>query len=609
MKKKILWLTVSCVMALSLVLASCAPAATEEKEVVEEKEAKVATEEAKEVTAPAPVEEEKKPVSITIARKDGGTTVVEKEQPEYGGWANVFITSGSSFDPVVFNQYWAPKMQYEQLLDENHLWGPSGTGELARVTSYCPFPDGYWGCLAESYEVIGPLTWRFHLREGVYFLDKPPANGREMTADDWVYTIEVLQSNPQSIDYLAPGKPRIEAVAVDKYTLDVTVLLLGDASFLTLVDHFVVFPREIEGVDMEDWRNQTGTGPFYVTDYVPGTLVEMSKNPNYWRTDPFFPENKLPYIDGVRQLIIPDLGTQFAALRTGKIDKMRAIYQEDAMSLMNTNPELKYKQDLDHRTPHIQPRNDKPPFSDVRVRQAMAMSIDFDEIVQDYYGGEAELFYNPARPEFTNAFTPLEEMPPEVQALYSHDVAGAKALLAETDYPTGFDFECLVQAKDLERLEVFQAYLADIGVNMEINLMESGAFGSLYWGSKFEEAVFRPWGNVDPLVGIGRLWVTDARYNLTRSSDPHVDAEYDAISKLVGAEHKAEYNKRLKELCQYIVEQQFIISFPASKQAYYFWQPWLKGFTGEYSYGNRHVWEGPLQYVWIDQDVKTEMVR
>jgi ABC-type transport system substrate-binding protein len=62
--------------------------------------------------------------------------------------------------------------------------------------------------------------------------------------------------------------------------------------------------------DVSDWRHQIGTGPFILQDFVSSSSATMVRNPNYWDKDPLFPENQLPYLDGVKQLVIADASTR-----------------------------------------------------------------------------------------------------------------------------------------------------------------------------------------------------------------------------------------------------------------------------------------------------------
>ena len=142
--------------------------------------------------------------------------------------------------------------------------------------------------------------------------------------------------------------------------------------------------------NLNDWHHAIGTGPFILTDFVDGSSATLVKNPNYWGTDERYPQNKLPYINTLKILIIPDDATALAGLRTGKIDDLDGMSLQQAQDMQKTNPEI-----LQIKVPatfglSIDPRNDVKPFNDIRVREAMQMAINLPDIAKDYYLGTAD---------------------------------------------------------------------------------------------------------------------------------------------------------------------------------------------------------------------------
>ena len=99
--------------------------------------------------------------------------------------------------------------------------------------------------------------------------------------------------------------------------------------------------------DVADWRNLVGTGPFMLTDWVDGSAITWVKNPDYWGHDEKYPENRLPYIDELVRLIMPDQATRVSAMRTGQIDYLahngngQFFTVDPVESLQRTNPELR----------------------------------------------------------------------------------------------------------------------------------------------------------------------------------------------------------------------------------------------------------------------------
>ena len=170
-------------------------------------------------------------------------------------------------------------------------------------TLYLPI-EAITGQLAESWETPDPLTYVFKIRDGVFWHDKAPVNGRPLTAHDVEYTFHrVLGLNggePSPIvAQFDVGKLKWESVtATDDFTVE---FKLSEPSLIALKSILVeqlsyVVAREVveQFGDIQDWRNVTGTGPYQLTDVVDGSSWTFTKNDDYWGNDPKFPDNRLP---------------------------------------------------------------------------------------------------------------------------------------------------------------------------------------------------------------------------------------------------------------------------------------------------------------------------
>ena len=160
-----------------------------------------------------------------------------------------------------------------------------------------------------------------------------------------------------------------------------------------------IYPPEVikEHGDLSDWRNVVGTGPFELTDWVEGSSMTWIKNPNYWGYDEKYPENRLPYLDGLQMLVMPEEATRVAALRSAKIDLLAAFLGWSALSSMDqvdslrkTNPELVLEPFSFRSSTSWTANSRRPPFDDVRVRHALQMALDLDTINATYWKGYAD---------------------------------------------------------------------------------------------------------------------------------------------------------------------------------------------------------------------------
>ena len=265
--------------------------------------------------------------------------------------------------------------------------------------------------LAESWDVSPDgLTYTFNIRKGAHWHDKPPMNGRELTAYDVEYNYHRMTGMGSGFDepsaYSANSPlviaPYESITATDEYTL-VVKLTRVDPDFLsafTTQGVMFIYPPEVikEHGDVKDWRNLVGTGPFEITDWVEGSSITWTKNPNYWGYDEKYPENRLPYIDGMKMLVIPDEATRVAALRSRRIDVMAmfAGYSQLAdvdqlESLLRTNPEIEEFPGAFRSTTSWVVNSQLPPFDDVRVRHALQMALNLDEINQTYFRGRSDV--------------------------------------------------------------------------------------------------------------------------------------------------------------------------------------------------------------------------
>lgn len=560
--------------------------------------------------------------------QDGEDTtkiVTEEEQPEYGGKITVIqATDITSFDTGVSRTLLGAacsQLVYQQHMTQDWSRGQAGTGEFDYGSGYSHL-DTYGPQLAESWETPTPDTWILKIRRGVHWALNPDSeasqlmNGREMTADDVVASFNRLITSPSG--FINLSQPVVAAAASAEKTgpweVTLKVPVEPATGWFWLIwgggYEFVYPPEVVEKYgDIQDWRNAVGTGPYMLTDFVPGSYATLIKNPDYWHKNPcgLGKGDQLPYIDEIEMLIIPDLSTRLATVRTGKADMIAGIEQADAKGLISTASQLKYRTSLPAWPYGIGMRTDNPdlPFKDKRVRQALMLATDFNSIKDDYYRGEAEILVWPITSVYKDNYVPMEELPESVQELYSYNPTKAKELLTEAGYPNGFNAKIVVQnvPSRIDVVSLIKAMWEEVGVNLEIEPVEFGAFMS-YWAAKgFEHMIHRDFVVSFPasltFMCIRGTSGTNASYiNDPPGSDPTIEAAFDdAQNNMITNQPKAD--RIFKELVPYLLEQAFVIPVPTA-YTYSLWQPWIKNYHGEGGLAY-------IQYYWIDQDLKTSL--
>jgi peptide/nickel transport system substrate-binding protein len=315
-------------------------------------------------------------------------------------------------------------------------------------------------------------------------------------------------------------------------------------------------------------------------------------------------------------LIVPDLSTRLAALRTGKLDQLSTVILEDAKSLKATNPKLQYF----HFPPtggskSIYARLDKPtlPFYDIRVRKALMLAIDYDTIVQSYYSGEAiKNIWPLAWGQTKRAYLGIDDpdCPKEVKELYSYDTDKAKQLLKEAGYPNGFKTHMIVlSGPEIDYMSIIKDQWQKIGVELILDPKESGTYTTIGANRNMEEMIYYGGGCDSSHFVRGIVYSGTTRYNQGHINETTVDP---IVAKAQADMRAAYYKLDLataeeihREFMKYVLPQVWAIPVP---QPYNnnFWQPWLKNYYGVMGpgYMDSFYW---TKYTWVDQDLKKSM--
>ena len=541
-------------------------------------------------------------------------------KPQYGG---SIAEAWTSDDQKHTDTWWGvPGRDAASLFLEK-----MGIGDWALDRDMFDFKSNYTpesvlrGHLAESFEISPDgFTFTFHIRPGVYWHDKPPMNGRELVADDIVFSFNRMTGMGSGFTEKSPyggyvaNLPFESITAPDKYTVVFKLARLDFYAFQFIYaeSHEAgwIYPPEVieQYGHMKDWKTAVGTGPYMLTDWVKGSALTYIKNPNYWGYDEKFPDNRLPYLDEIKLLIIPDSSTRLTALRTGNINRLTGVTFDEATAIQRTNPELLWTTVPMHSWSFAMDVR-KPPFDDIRARTAMQLALDLETMNNTMMGGLGDPGpYGIAGPATLGFYTPFEEWPQEIKDNYAYDPERAKQLLAEAGYPDGFKTKMKLAIhgfySNLDHAQLSKDYWAQIGVDVEIDVVEWPVMAAHIAAHTYEGMTVGDRGTeYNPLVYIRSKAYSDAEWNAPGVQDPVYDAIVEAAEN---AGSREEMMELVKKADMYFIDQQWVIWGSPIPPGFVFYQPWMVGYNGETTLGGGN-YVAYLSRVWLDSDLREEM--
>lgn len=315
--------------------------------------------------------------------------------------------------------------------------------------------------LATEWSVSGNgLTWTFRLRRNHKFHDGTPVNAAAVKAN-----FERLfdPQNPFSRRTLFEMIKRIDVV--DEYTVAFTT----DKPFGAMLNQLanpsasIVSPTAAAKQDVNTFgRAPVGSGPFFFREWVRGTRIVLQKHRAHWLADD-------TNVTEIEFRPIPDDATRAIGLETGELDFVTTITPQEARRL-GRHPSLTVYNLPRSRIQGLYPNVTKRPWSDVRVRQAMAHAIDKRAIVDTFLAGFARVADSPLPPGV---------FPYRPQTLrFDYNPDRARRLLAEAGYPNGFSATMWVPvgtyAAAQQISEAVAEMLKRVGITLKLEVMESG---------------------------------------------------------------------------------------------------------------------------------------
>ncbi|RKY01105.1 ABC transporter substrate-binding protein [Candidatus Poribacteria bacterium] len=394
--------------------------------------------------------------------------------------------------------------------------------------------------LAESWELVDDLTWKFKLRKGVKF-----HNGDELTAEDVVFTIERIIKPNMIAGRSSPRKgligPVVGAEAVDKYTVLIKTSRPWPILPVMLTFIEIVPKRYIQEKGDEYFaEHPVGTGPFKFVEWIKGERLVLERFEDYYGGSPARPPVGPAKIDRLIFKPIPEPASRIAALKAGECHIIQNL-PPHLVEEVEADPRTKVLSCEGTRSFFLGMNWTKPPFENPKVREAVCRAVNVDLIIETIMKGMAIKLAGPLVPA---AFGYNDQLKP-----IEYDPELARKLLKEAGYPEGFEVE-LDTDKDMKEIaEAIAADLSKVGIKAKVRVWEWGVLKPQL--EKHERDLFLfSWGNasLDPVGILIPVFKTGGRGNYTGYSNPKVDQLLEKAETGMDPEKRKAYFREVQRI-------------------------------------------------------------
>lgn len=409
-----------------------------------------------------------------------GATSAEARRDELIVGTNVDITAANPLiqnDQPTFNALF--NNFYEHL-----LWRDPDTFQLEPL-------------LATGYELLDEHTWRFTLRDDVTF-----HNGEPFTAESVKFTIEWIADPENGAAHRSYVEPIEEVKIINDYEVHLItkepwpLLDLRVAAFIPMLPPAYIAEH---GMDYFN-QNPIGTGPYLWGSWQKDERLTLHANPNYW--------GEQPKINTLVFKPIPESMSRVTQLSTGEVDIITNI-SPDQVFMIRSGASAVPIQSARSQYIVLDTLSDTP-LRHKEVRQALNYAVDVETIVDMVLGGYGHERAVPG--------TPLHFGFDETIEPYSYDPEKAKQLLAEAGYPDGFSVTFHSPSgrylQDVEVVQAVAAYLADVGVEVNIQVYEWARYSQLLTAKTAGPMHLLGWAGILDMSGtLEPLLRTDGTYS------------------------------------------------------------------------------------------------
>jgi peptide/nickel transport system substrate-binding protein len=374
--------------------------------------------------------------------------------------------------------------------------------------------------IAESWRAIDAKTYEFRIRSGVTF-----HSGDRLTAEDIAFTFNRLAKPNAMGGQTSPRQsllgPLEDTVAVDERTVRMVLREPWPILGAMLPFQEVVNRRHVERVGQEGMQTRPdGTGPYRLAEWRRGEAIIMERFAGYYGGATDIPGAGPAQVDRVIFRVIPENSARVAALLAGEVDIINEL-PPSAMRQVEASASAQVAKVNGTRTFFVAMNNAKAPFTDVRVRRALNHALDKSAIISRILANTATPLRGVMSPD---AFGFNPDLPE-----YAHDVARARALLAEAGVAQGTEMviDCVAALKEVG--EAIAALLSRTGLRVRAQIWEGAVLGPMWQNPerrRERDMYLTSWGNgaLDPSDIMVPTLRTGGRGNSAGFSSAEVDA-------------------------------------------------------------------------------------
>lgn len=376
--------------------------------------------------------------------------------------------------------------------------------------------------LAESYRAIDERTWEFRLRRGVVFHNGEPFDAASVRA-----TVERML-DPASKSPVRAQLGAIERVETPDPHTAVIVTRRPFAPLLAeLTGLMMLPPRALAEAGPDGFgRRPVGTGPFRFVEWIRDDHLTLEANEAHWRGAPS--ARRLEFRP------IPDGASRVAALIAGQVDLVAGVPVHLAPSL--NRPGLQLVERPGIQTLYVRLNARKPPLDDARVRRALALAVNVEQLLEAAYGGHARRVNGPYPPEVFGYDASVPSL--------AHDLQRARALLREAGLGSGlrlvFETPRGRYPGDDQVPEMLAGAWGEIGARVEVRSVEWSTYLAKLQAGQGEHLFLLAGTNrtFDPHFTIVRLYASASPFGLHYYGNPQVDALADEAAATPEAERR-----------------------------------------------------------------------